>query len=318
MVAIVFFMQHDIRKLFNEFIYEQEYIRHSRPETIRGYHQVFNMFSRLTPESDPEVISPQSISRFFKLLHERKRVVGKGVIKVGIRPSTVILYHSRLMCFFEWMHRYTYISMNPFRTVKVRREQNTDIAFLSKHHIEKIIAAAYLHYETDTCIQTRNVLIIYLLLFCGLRKGELLGLQVRDIDIHKKVLTVRAEHSKSCRMRMIPLHSTILIHLKRYMQLRMRYTTPSLLVTMRGDHGLGMNGFNNLIKSLGAQSGVRFHAHQFRHTFAVNFLKTNNNVVKLKQLMGHTNICMTLVYLRCLPVHELRGDIENMRIDDFV
>jgi integrase len=71
----------------------------------------------------------------------------------------------------------------------------------------------------------------------------------------------------------------------------------------------------HLVKRLNAASKVRFHLHQFRHTFAINFLRQSNNLFKLKELLGHTDIRMTAIYLRHLPVDEMRADIEKMSID---
>jgi site-specific recombinase XerD len=81
---------------------------------------------------------------------------------------------------------------------------------------------------------------------------------------------------------------------------------------------LSFDGLKHLVTVLRKWSGVRFHVHQFRHTFAVNFLKSSNNIAKLKQLLGHKDISMTIQYLRCLPPTEMRGDINGMSIDEFI
>jgi integrase len=71
----------------------------------------------------------------------------------------------------------------------------------------------------------------------------------------------------------------------------------------------------HLVKQVRRLSGVAFHLHQFRHTFAVNFLNRGGDVAKLKQLLGHRDIRMTSVYLRCLPTAAMRGDVENITLD---
>jgi integrase len=73
-----------------------------------------------------------------------------------------------------------------------------------------------------------------------------------------------------------------------------------------------------LVKSVSKRAGVKFHLHQFRHTFAVNFLKSTNNIAHLMQLLGHKDIRMTMTYLRCLPTEGMRGGIESLTIEDFV
>jgi integrase/recombinase XerD len=55
--------------------------------------------------------------------------------------------------------------------------------------------------------------------------------------------------------------------------------------------------------------------HQFRHTFAVNFLNQGGDIAKLKQLLGHRDIRMTSAYLRCLPTSAMRTNVESISLD---
>jgi site-specific recombinase XerD len=119
-------------------------------------------------------------------------------------------------------------------------------------------------------------------------------------------------------MRQLPLHSTVLLYLKDYLKERKNYITQYLIVSSSRDDKLSYDGLQHLINKLRLYSGVKFHLHQFRHTFAVNFLKSSNNLATLRQLLGHKDIKMTMVYLRCLPVDEMRNDVENMDIDRFI
>jgi len=143
-------------------------------------------------------------------------------------------------------------------------------------------------------------------------------LQIRDFDIERKTLTVRAETSKSGIIRRIPLATNVLTALKDYLTQRKAYTTQYLFVSSTGDRQLSFDGMKHVVATLINGSKVRFHLHQFRHTFAINFLKQSNNVYKLKQLMGHKDIRMTAVYLRCLPTDEMRADIEKLTIDSLI
>jgi site-specific recombinase XerD len=88
-----------------------------------------------------------------------------------------------------------------------------------------------------------------------------------------------------------------------------------LLVSSTGDRPFTIEGLRHLVEKLGDASRTKFHLHQFRHTFAINFLKQTNNLFKLKELMGHKDIHMTAVYLRCMPIDEMRADMEKMSID---
>jgi len=183
---------------------------------------------------------------------------------------------------------------------------------------KRIITAIQTHHDNNLLLLKRNLVLFYTLLFCGLRKEELLLLQVRDIDFERKIITIRADTSKSGRSRTLPLHTTLHMYLKDYLAARKSYTTPYLIVSSARDHQLSEYGLNHWVEKMKDCSGVYFHLHQLRHTFAVNFLHSSNNIAKLKQLMGHKSIMMTMVYLRCLPVDQMRGDIENMTIDKMI
>lgn len=311
-------MKKEITQLFDEFMYECEFVKKSRPETLRGYRQTFTLFMKIQPNISWELLNTSALTQFFKILDQRKRIVGKGTIKIGIKKSTVATYWSKLNSFFEWLKMKGYIRENPLNELKYPTPVYEDKKFLKKEEVEKILTAILINSDKNILVFKRNLVIFHFLLFCGLRRNELVFLQVRDIDFERKTLTVRAETSKVKLNRYIPLHSQLIMYLKDYLKERNDYTTPYLIVSGNRDEKLTNDGLKHLVRRLIHSSGVHFHLHQFRHTFAVNFLKTSNNIAKLKQLLGHSDISMTMQYLRCLPTSEMRGDIENMSIDKLI
>jgi integrase len=289
-----------------------------RKETLRNYKSTFVLFQKIAPSLALENITSNSIIEFFKILQQRQRIVGKGIQKTGIKKSTIATYWSKLNCFFKWLKVNKHIKVNPFEGLPYPTPSYHDKKFLKKEEVEKIITSIHIHHSNDLLLLKRNLVFLYLLLFCGLRKEELLLLKVIDIDFERKLLTVQAGTSKSGNSRQIPLHSQLLLHLKDYLAARKSYTTPFLIVSRNRDEGLTNNGLKHLIERIKNHSRVNFHLHQFRHTFAINFLKSSNDIAKLKQLLGHRTLTSTLCYLRCLPTDEFRGDIENMSIDKLI
>ena len=311
-------MKKNLQQLFDEFQYECEFVRKVKPRTLLAYSNTFRLFIKIVPDCTLDTLIQSTITQFFKILQERKRIVGKGNIRIGIKKSTVATYWVKLNVFFEWLASQKYIAANPFTQMRFPSPQYDNKEYLKRQQIEKIITGIYSLHNNNILSLKRNLVIFYILLFCGLRREELLLLQVQDIDLVRRILTVRGETSKSGQSRDIPLHSTLIMHLKDYMDSRRKYTTPFLIVSTLRDEKLTDFGLKHLIDKLKLQTGVRFHVHQLRHTFAVNFLKASNNIIKLKQLMGHKNISITTTYLRCLPTSEFRGDIESMNIDSFI
>ena len=312
-------MHKDISQFFEQFLYEAEFIKKLRPETIRGYTNTYLTFTKLVPNlSSVDDITSQTLSHFFKTLQERKRFVGKGIIKTGIKRSTAASYWCKLNAFFSWLALKGHIKESPFKAMKYPSPSYDDKKYLQEDEIERILAALHVTHTGSTLLYKRNLAIFHLFLFCGLRKEEVMLLQLRDIDFGRKLITIRSDTSKSGRTRQIPLHTTTILHLKDYLVERKGYKTQYLIVSSTQDEGLRHEGFRHLIDRIRRLSGVRFHWHQLRHTFAVNFLRATNNIFKLKVLLGHQDIRVTTIYLRCLPPEELRGDIEAMRIDSFL
>jgi len=298
-------------------MYECEFVQRLKPNTLQDYRQAFSVLMRLQPSTSIESMTPSTIALFFNQLQERNRKIGKGQIVTGIKKSTILTYWNKLNGFFAWMVLRGYLQCNPLLGLKRPHVIHDAQKFLDKDQIEKIIAAI-LTTAYNPFLLKRNIVIFYLFLFCGLRRNELLLLQLRDIDLDKRMLTVRAITSKVERTRHIPLNSQLVLHLKDYISARKGYKTQYLITSSTRDTGLTPDGLKHLVAALKEASGIHFHVHQLRHTFAVNFLNYSGNIAKLQQLLGHTNPAMTLHYTMCLPPQTMRSDVENMSIEALI
>lgn len=314
--------ERNLKELFEEFINIQKFTKCLRPETLRGYRQIVDTFMRMMPEVImPSDITTSTIVDFYRKLQTRTRIIGKDTEKTGVRQSTILTYRQKTRLFFEWLKNNGYIAINPLNKIPFPKVVYEDIRYLTKDEVNRIFTAILLNPQKNPLVQKRDILMFYILLYCGIRKSELQGLEIRDFDLNAKMLTVRGEISKSKISRRIPLHPTTIFHLKDYLKERSRCKTPFLLVSGNADRGLSSHGLKHWVKRMIKISGVKFHLHRFRHTFATNFLNsthTNNNIIKLKELLGHKDIKMTLVYLRGLPATQMSSDIENLSIDNLI
>lgn len=293
-------MKKSIQHALDEYMYDCEFVQKLQPETLRGHRQVFATLIKLQPDISLDTLSSHQLIEFFKILQERKRIVGKGKVVTTVKKSTVATYWSKFNTFFEWLKRKNYIEQNPLDLLTRPTPLYEDRQYLRKEEIERLLTSILLH-SANNFLLKRNLTTFYLFLLCGLRREELMQLQVRDIDLDKKMLTVRAETSKVKRTRYIPIHSQLAMSLADYLAARKQYTCQHLIVSSTADSRLTNDGLKHFISTISQASGVQFHVHQFRHTFAVNFLKTSNNIAKLQQLLGHKQVAMTLLYVRCLP-----------------
>jgi len=311
----------DLARLHKEFINEQRFATRLSEVTLRGYEQSFTLLLEVMPELTTDQVTSGTVTEFFRRLETRTRMVGRGIKKVGVKKSTIVTYRSKLNRFFQWLENKKYIRKNPFSMMEYPDVRYEDRKFLSRQDIQKIFTALALGLvQQDAFIQRRNLAIFATLLYTGIRKGELLGLQVTDLDLQRRELTVRAETSKSRLRRIIPISSELMKLLRDYLseRIRRKLTTPFIFASSAHDDRLSADGLKHLTETVQRTSGVKFHLHQLRHTFAVNMLNNGSDIAKLKQLLGHRDIRMTASYLRCLPTSVMRGDVETLTLDNLV
>lgn len=302
-----------LHQLFEQYINECSYVTRLRPETIRGYKAVFTLFTKLMPEViDLEMLSPAIMQTFFKCIETRVRPVGRSFSR-GVKNSTIRTQYAKLNVFFEWLKRNGHLQQNPLSLITPPQVHYDDFKRLTDEDVCRIYAAVVQHAASSFCMR-RDAVIVSLLLYCGLRKGELIGLRVGDIDLLNRTITIRGETSKSKRTRTLAIHPTLAMHLRDYLKERLAVSCKSgqLVSSAKADTGLTAHGLKHWTKRVADYSGVQFHLHQFRHTFATKLAEANVHIVKIQKLLGHTDISMTMRYLRSIAPEELEEDIRKL------
>ena len=145
----------------------------------------------------------------------------------------------------------------------------------------------------------------------GIRAAELCGLTrectfLRLDDSYLKV------HGKGDKWREVPLGKDARTALYRYMtRYRKADSEEQHIFVNRNGRPLTTNGLDQMLARLAQWAritGVRCSAHTFRHTFAVNYLATSNDVYKLSRLMGHSEVKITEGYLITVKARAARQD----------
>jgi integrase/recombinase XerD len=306
----------ELQQLFEEYISGCRYSARLSKETIRGYEAVFILFLKVMPEvTELKDLIPEMLNEFFKRIQERTRIVGRDKLKIGVKNSTIKTQWTKINVFLKWLKENNHIKENPLERIKPPRVIYDDYRRLEDSDIRKIYTAIVLH-SANPFMQRRDTMIVSILLFCGLRRGELLGLQVKDIDAIKREITIRGETSKSKRTRILRIHPTLLLHIRDYLRERniRRLRTEYLIVSNREDSGLSYEGMIHWVNKMIKISGVQFHLHMFRHTFACKLAETGVNLFRVQKLMGHTDIRMTAKYARSMRTEDMEEDIAKISV----
>lgn len=309
-------MKKNLKQLFEEYIDECQYSRGLRLQTIRASKLLFKHFFKIMPEVvEVESLTVEMMNEFFKRIKTRTRIVGRNTPRVGLKDSTIKTYGNKISGFFVWLKQRNLILYNPMDNIKLKNPEYNDQRALKEDEINKILAAITLH-TVSPLIVKRDMLMVHVLTFCGLRANEFISLRVADINMERKMLTVRAETSKSKKTRDIPMNPTLVFYLEEYIKERNKhgYKTEDLLVSSNEDKGLSRHGLKHWVNKYIKLSGVKFHLHRFRHTFATKLAKGNTGVIKIQKLMGHADIRMTMGYVRSIAVEDCREDIDRLTI----
>ena len=159
-------------------------------------------------------------------------------------------------------------------------------AVLSPEEVARLIQAAR---------PGRNRVLVQVAYGCGLRLGELLALQVGDIDSARMVIHVR--QGKGGKDRLVPLSVRLLEELRAYW--RSCRPRSYLFPGKKPDRSLTNGGVQRLFRSIASRAGLtkRCSMHTLRHSYATHLLEAGVDLLTLKSLLGHRSLETTAHYL---------------------
>lgn len=182
------------------------------------------------------------------------------------------------------------------------REPKRKIEALSKEDTKKMFS--YLKaLDPDTkygeLIRLRNLVILHLLVYTGLRVSELANIKVKDIGEELQIVW------KGGKVRVVNLYEDDLRLINVYLFNRRKRSTDYLFFSVAGKtkgDKLSTVSIEKIIRDIGIAAGVKTKVfpHKLRHTFATNLLRANANIVHIQKLMWHSSILTTQTYLTVL------------------
>jgi len=134
----------------------------------------------------------------------------------------------------------------------------------------------------------------------GLRRGELFSLEWEHVDLKGAILTVHGAKAKSRRTRHVPLNDEALNILNQW-----RNASESKTLVFPNKDGLPFNNIKRAWEGLLKAAGVtKFRFHDLRHTFASKLVMAGVDLNTVRELLGHSDIQMTLRYAHLGPEHK--------------
>ena len=198
---------------------------------------------------------------------------------------TVDNIRRNISSFFSWLEEEDYILKSPMRRIHKIKTTKTVKSIITDEDIERL---------RDECICKRDVAIIDLLYSTGIRVGELVYLNIEDINFNERECIVLGKGDKE---RRVYFDAKTKIHLQEYLLTR-HDSNNALFVSLDKPHRrLKISGVEVRLRLLGRALGMeRIHPHKFRRTMATRAIDKGMPVEQVQKILGHSQIDTTMQY----------------------
>lgn len=198
---------------------------------------------------------------------------------------TVDNVRRNISSFFSWLEEEDCILKSPMRRVHKIKTKVEVKETISDENIEKM---------RDACTELRDKAIIDLLYSTGMRVGELVNLNIQDLDLEQRECIV---YGKGDKERRVYFDARAKLHLQEYIKSRSD-GEEALFVSLAAPHKrLKISGVEIRLRNLGRRLNLpRIHPHKFRRTMATRAIDKGMPIEQVQKILGHSQIDTTMRY----------------------
>lgn len=259
---------------FLQMFFAAKQIEGCSSRTIKFYKTTLEtMFSQI--ETEVRKITTEEMREYLSEYQKRNNCSNVTIDNVRRNISS----------FFSWLEEEDYILKSPMKRIHKIKTKKVVKNTISDEAIEKL---------RDGCKTTRDKAIIDLLYSTGMRVGELVNLNIDDIDLEGRECVV---YGKGDKERRVYFDAKSKVHLKEYIDSRAD-DNPALFVTLNAPFKrLKISGVEIRLRELGRELKVeRIHPHKFRRTMATRAIDKGMPIEQVQKILGHSQIDTTMQY----------------------
>lgn len=244
------------------------------PKTIAYYESTLMRMTRSISKPYTQIDS-----------NDLRKYLNNYEINRGAGKVTIDNIRRIMSSFFAWLEDEDYIVKSP-----VRRIHRVKTATVTK----EVLTDEELETLRDSCSAPRDLAIVDLLASTGIRVGELVGLDISDIDLQERECIVTGKGNKQ---RPVYFDARTKIHLTAYLNSR-NDNNPALFISLNGgNERITIGGIQARLRNLGKSAGIRrVHPHKFRRTLATHAIDKGMPIEQVQKLLGHAKIDTTMHY----------------------
>ena len=258
------------------------YAENKSPETVFIYNYNLQLFLKQTGNLKLAEVTPLHARAFMA-----ERIRGRSA-HTGHQAFRV------LRSFFNWCIREGFVEITPLHNIQAPKLESKVIETYSREDVQKLLALC----PQKKFLGARNRAIISCLIDTGMRESELVGLSIKNVDFRGGAMKIKGKGNKE---RIVHINEKARQALWKYMLLRdLKAPQAQILFLSEEMRPLTRRGLLTIISKIGKEVGVKATVHKFRHSCAIEFLRSGGDLATLKQMLGHADIATTMRYLTAL------------------
>lgn len=264
--------------------------RNCSPHTRRAYRSdLAQLVAHLGPAVRPETVTADDLRAYLAARHRR------------LQPASLGRKLAAIRAFYRWLVRETGLERDPSAGLSGPKQPLRLPRPLSVDDCAVLAEADRVDASAPEAEVLRDRALVELLYGAGLRVGEAVALDVRDLDLLAREVRVLGKGRKE---RSVPLPEAASRALAAWLEARRRpgYQAEPLFVSLAGARAgrrLGERAVRRLLARRAATAGVagRVHPHRLRHSYATHLLDMGADLREIQELLGHASLSTTQRYL---------------------
>ena len=243
--------------------------------TLRNYKWVLSDFAKRSGGPVDSIITDNVREYLSHLMNERR-----------LADSTLQTQINTLRSFFDWLLIEERIAKNPMAKIKSPK--------IDKKGARQALTQEELEKFRDVCQDYRAKAVVEFLVSSGCRLGEIVGIELNNVNFYERSLTVLGKGHKE---RTVYFSTRAKHMVEKYVDERRGGS--ALFTSTKCPYGpISPRAIQSLLGSISARSGLtrKVHPHLLRHTFASLALNSGMDLTVIQKLLGHTDISTTQIY----------------------
>jgi integrase/recombinase XerD len=273
------------------------------PGTIRTYSDGVTKFLRWCAENGhPAELSRTTAQAFLA-----------DLLDEGMEGNTARSRDLALKRYAAWLVDEGELSANPLLGLKPPKADHKVVNALSDDQLKRLIKVC----QGKSLQDRRDEAIVRLMAETGMRAGEVLSLQVADVNLHDGLVTV--VRGKGGKGRVAPFGSQTAAALDRYLRARRshRLADSGALWVGGGGKGFGYHGLNAVLKARAKAAGIEgFHLHLMRHTAATRWLRAGGSEGGMMAVAGWSTRAMVDRYTGASAAERAAAEARGLGLGD--